>query len=90
VATLRDVAIRAGVSHATVARVIHENGYVAEATRARVEAALRESGYRLNAVAQGLRRQRMMTLGHILHGILPNPFFAEVAIGVEQGAAEQG
>jgi LacI family transcriptional regulator len=31
-----------------------------------------------------------MVLGHILHGILPNPFFAEVAIGVEHAATERG
>lgn len=88
--TLKDVAARAGVSTATVARVIHENGYVSAATRERVFLALRESGYRLNVVAQGLRRQRTMTLGHIIHGMLPNPFFAEVAIGVEHAAAEEG
>ena len=88
--TLKDVAARAGVSTATVARVIHENGYVSAPTRERVFVAIRESGYRLNAVAQGLRRQRTMTLGHIIHGMLPNPFFAEVAIGVEHAAAEEG
>jgi LacI family transcriptional regulator len=88
--TLKDVAARAGVSTATVARVIHQNGYVSGPTRERVFLAIRESGYRLNAVAQGLRRQRTMTLGHIIHGILPNPFFAEVSIGVEHAAAERG
>lgn len=88
--TLKDVAARAGVSTATVARVIHENGYVSAHARERVFVAIRESGYRLNAVAQGLRRQRTMTLGHIIHGMLPNPFFAEVSIGVEHAAAEKG
>jgi LacI family transcriptional regulator len=88
--TLKDVAARAGVSTATVARVIHENGYVSAQARDRVFVAIRESGYRLNVVAQGLRRQRTLTLGHMLHGILPNPFFAEVAMGVEHAAAEHG
>jgi DNA-binding LacI/PurR family transcriptional regulator len=88
--TLKDVAARAGVSTATAARVIHENGYVSAMARERVFAAVRESGYRLNAVAQGLRRQRTLTLGHVLHGILPNPFYAEVALGVEHAAAERG
>lgn len=88
--TIKSVAARAGVSTATVARVLHSNGYVAPETRARVEAALQESGYRLDAVAQALRRQRTITLGLILHGISPNPFFAEVAMGVEQAAVEHG
>jgi LacI family transcriptional regulator len=88
--TLKDVADRAGVSTATVSRVIHRNGYVSVQARKRVSAALRESGYRMNALAQGLRKQQTKTLGHILHGILPNPFYAEVAMGVEHAAAEQG
>jgi DNA-binding LacI/PurR family transcriptional regulator len=78
------------VSTATVARVLHRNGYVSTKARERVEAAVRETGFRLNVLAQGLRRQQTMILGHILHGILPNPFFAEVAIGVEHAAAERG
>ena len=88
--TIKSVAARAGVSVATVSRVIHSNGYVALDTRKKVEAALHESGYRLDAVAQALRRQRTITLGLILHGISPNPFFAEVAMGVEHAAVDHG
>lgn len=88
--TLQDVARRAGVSVATVSRVLHQNGYASEQTRERVETALRESGYRLNAVAQGLRTRRTITLGIILHGGLSNPFFAEIAMGAEQAAADLG
>jgi DNA-binding LacI/PurR family transcriptional regulator len=87
---LKDVAARAGVSTATVARVIHDNGYSSPEARERVFKAVRESGYRLNTLAQGLRTRRTMTLGHVLNGIVPNPFFAEVAIGVEHAAAERG
>ncbi len=88
-ATLKDVAARAGVSTATVSRVLNNNGYVSARARARVEAAVRESDYRLNTVAQELSRQRTIALGLILHG-LENPFYGEVAIGVEHAAAEQG
>jgi DNA-binding LacI/PurR family transcriptional regulator len=89
-ATLRDVAELAGVSTSTVARVLHNSGYVAAETRERVEAAMRERGFRLNAVASGLKRRRMSTIGMLLHETLPNPFFAEVALGVEHGASERG
>ena len=89
-ATLRDVAQRAGVSTSTVARVLHRNGYVAQETRERVEAAMRDGGFRLNAVASGLKRRRMSTIGTLLHETLPNPFFAEVALGIEHGATERG
>lgn len=88
--TLKDVAERAGVSTATVARVLHGNGYVAEETRKAVEAVVRETGYQINAVAQGLRKQRTFTLGHVLQSIAPNPFFAGVALGVEKEATEHG
>lgn len=85
-ATLKDVARLAGVSTATVARVLHNNGYVAQATRRAVEAAVAESGYQLNAVAQGLRTRRTYTIGHVLHRIAPNPFFAGVALGAQEEA----
>jgi DNA-binding LacI/PurR family transcriptional regulator len=88
--TLRDVARRSGVSTATVARVLHNNGYVAEETRRQVELVLDATGYQINAVAQGLRKQRTGTLGHMVQAIAPNPFFAGVALGVEQEAAKHG
>jgi LacI family transcriptional regulator len=88
--TLRDVAARAGVSTSTVARVLHRNGYVAAETRERVEAAMEAGGFRLNAVASGLKRRRSATIGTLLHETLPNPFFAEVALGLEQAASERG
>lgn len=89
--TLRDVAARAGVSTSTVARVVHSNGYVAEETRERVEIAMREGGgFRLNAVASGLKRRRTTTIGTLLQETLPNPFFAEVALGIEHAASERG
>jgi LacI family transcriptional regulator, galactose operon repressor len=87
---LKDVAALAGVSTATVSRVVHQNGYVSAEARERVEAALRDSGYRLNVVAQELRRRKTITLGLILHGALSHPFVAEVVVGAEQAAAEQG
>ena len=88
--TLKDVAKLSGVSTATVARVLHNNGYVATKTRERVEAALVETGYQLNVVAQGLRKQRSFTIGHSLHAITQNPFFARVALGVEERVLQEG
>ena len=89
-ATLKDVAEAAGVSTATVARVVHERGYVAPKTRAQVQSAIQATGYRLNAVAQGLRTRRTLVLGHLLLAISPNPFFANIALGVEEEAARHG
>ncbi|HST38071.1 MAG TPA: LacI family DNA-binding transcriptional regulator, partial [Conexibacter sp.] len=80
---IKDVAAKAGVSTATVSRVLHDNGYVSAAARERVEEALRESGYRINAVARELRKRRTITIGLILHGALSNPFVTEVVVGAE-------
>ena len=88
--TLRDVAARAGVGTSTVARVVHNEGYVADDTRRLVLEAIAATGFRINAVAQHLRTQRTDVLGHVLHSISPNPFFAEVALGAEQAAAASG
>lgn len=87
--TLREVAAKAGVSTSTVARVVHGKGYVSPATRERVEAAMREGGFRLNLVASGLKRRRPTTIGTLLHETLPNPFFAEIALGIEHAARAQ-
>jgi LacI family transcriptional regulator len=89
-ATLKDVAELAGVSTATIARVLHSNGYVADETRLAVEAAIETTGYQLNAVAQGLRKNRTFTLGHVLQRIAPNPFFAGVALGAQEEADRRG
>ncbi|MCZ7545972.1 MAG: LacI family transcriptional regulator [Anaerolineae bacterium] len=87
--TLKDVARTAGVSVSTVARVIHKNGYVAPETRKQVEAALEQTGYRINVLARGLRKQRSYVIGHILKATFPNLFYVQVSLGVEQCAREK-
>ncbi|HON76553.1 MAG TPA: LacI family DNA-binding transcriptional regulator, partial [Dermatophilaceae bacterium] len=76
--SLRDIALRAGVSVATVSNVV--NGYrpVADATKARVQEAIDEMGYSPNLSARHLRRGRT---GFIALAIpeLNNPYFAELA-----------
>ena len=56
--TIRDVANYAGVSHQTVSRVINGSEAVRPATRARVEQAIAELGYRPDAIAQSMARGR--------------------------------
>ena len=89
-ATLKDVARVAGVSTATVARVLHNKGYIATDTKELVSAAIQKTGYRMNVVARNLRTQRTASIGHILQCIIPNPFFAGVALGAEQEAQKNG
>jgi LacI family transcriptional regulator len=88
-ATIRDVAKRAGVAPITVSRVINNSGYVNEQTRARVEAAIADLGYVPNVLARSLRSRRTDTLGLILTDI-SNPFWTTVARGVEDAASDAG
>lgn len=88
--TLAEIARSAGVSTATVSRVIKARGYVADATRARVAAVLRDTSYRPNVMASGLRAQRSFSIGLIVPAITSNPFFVNVAHGVEEEGLRYG
>jgi len=86
-ASLQDVAERAKVSIATVSRVLNKSDKVVPETRAIVEQALRELGYRPSRVARRLRMKdgRAHLVGLIMPDI-QNPFYAEIARGVEDAA----
>jgi DNA-binding LacI/PurR family transcriptional regulator len=88
--TLIEVARLAGVSTATVNRVLKGVGYVSADSRARIETAIKTTRYRPNALARELRKQRSMTIGHVVSAITANPFFASVARGAEDEALERG
>jgi LacI family transcriptional regulator len=88
-ATVHDVARRAGVSTSTVSHVVNRTRFVSDELRERVEAAMRELDYTPNAAARMLTLKRSHTIGLIVSDIR-NPFFASVARGVEDVAQEQG
>ncbi|MYX46690.1 substrate-binding domain-containing protein, partial [Streptomyces sp. SID89] len=84
---LKDVAALAGVSIRTVSNVVSGTGPVAEATRARVQAALDELGYRPNLAARNLRAGRTGLIGLVIPE-LHSPYFGELA-GLIVEAARQ-
>jgi LacI family transcriptional regulator len=88
-ATIHDVAKRAGVAPITVSRVINNSGYFSQATRARVEAAIAELEYMPNRLASSLRSKRTNTLALVITDIT-NPFFTTLARGVEDTASDAG
>jgi len=88
-ATIRDVAERAGVSVATVSHVINGTRKVAPETEARVRRAMEELGYQPNAIAQSLRKRTTYAIG-ILVSDITNPFFATLVRGAEDAALEAG
>lgn len=89
-ATLKDVARQAGVSTATVSKVVNNvDTYMSPETRRKVEKALSDCGYQPNTVARGLKTRRTNTIGFILPDIT-NPFYAEIAKGIETAAKNLG
>ena len=88
-ATLRDVAARSGVSVRTVSNVVTGSKAVAEPTRARVQRAVEELGYRPNMVARSLRSGR----SNIIAVAVPEvnvPYFAELVSEITARAREHG
>ena len=87
--TIRDVADRAGVSLGTVSNVLNRPEVVAGKTRKRVLDAISETGFVRNNAARQLRAGRGQAIGLVTLDI-DNPFFTEVARGVERAADEAG
>ena len=81
-ATIVDVAKLAGVSVATVSRVVNANYPVKEETRTRVQAAIKELDYVPNVQARELNMRRSSTIGVVVPGLY-NMFFAQVIDGIE-------
>ncbi len=87
--TIKDIARKAGVSTATVSRVINGDTKVSEKTRELVDSCLRETGYRVNPIARSLRSKRTHTIG-ILAPEFQNDFFMAVAEGIEEVLRTKG
>ncbi|MFF3565000.1 LacI family DNA-binding transcriptional regulator [Streptomyces sp. NPDC002574] len=84
--SLKDVALRAGVSIKTVSNVVNGYAHVTPAMRARVQQAIDELGYRPNLTARHLRKGRTGIIALALPE-LGNPYFAELAGAVIDAAA---
>ena len=87
--TIHDVAKRAGVSKSLVSLVMRGSPRVGEDSRRAVMEAANELGYRPNAVARSLARRSSTVIGCVLSD-LHNPFFADVADGIEESAVNGG
>lgn len=88
-ATIRDVARRAGVGTGTISRLFNDPKSVAPATRERIEEAIAAMGYRPNQTARSLSLGRTMTIGLLIPDIT-NPFFPQVTRGLADTARAAG
>ena len=84
--SVKEVAARAGVSLGTVSNVLNRPDRVSKATRARVHAAIDELGFVRNESARALRTGRTNSIAYVCLDAA-NPFFTDVARGVEDAAA---
>lgn len=87
--TIKDVAREAGVSTATVSRVVNNDSRISPATRQRVLRVVSRLNYKVNTVARSLKSKRTLTVGMVVPEI-DNVFFMRIARGVEDYLGEQG
>ncbi|WP_438349041.1 LacI family DNA-binding transcriptional regulator [Paenibacillus sp. FA6] len=87
--SIKDVAKHAGVSVATVSRVLNDKGYVSDNTREKVEHSIKELDYTPNEIARTLFNKQSKTIGLIVPDIM-NPYFPELARAVEDTATKLG
>lgn len=87
--SIRDVAKAAGVSSSTVSRVLNNNDYISADKRKRVEAAIRQLGYRPNTLAQGLVSRKSRTIGLCLP-YLNSPFISTLMEGIDAESEKHG
>jgi LacI family transcriptional regulator len=89
VSTMDDVARHAGVSGSTVSHVLNDTRHVSAATRARVEAAVRELGYRNNLNARALAAGKTFTVG-LATSALQTPYFGAIVNAMEKRLSDAG
>ncbi|GAB4368584.1 MAG: LacI family DNA-binding transcriptional regulator [Spirochaetales bacterium] len=88
-ATIKDIARIVNVSYATVSRALNNKHGVNPETRKRILEEARRLNYRPNAIARGLVKRQTHSIGLLIPDIT-NPFYPEVARGVEDAAQEAG
>ena len=88
-ATIKDVAALAGISYTTVSHVLNKTRPVSEQVRLKVEAAIIELDYVPSAVARSLKARSTATIGLLVPNSV-NPYFAELARGIEDACERNG
>ena len=87
--TAKDVALKSGVSTATVSRVLNNDRRISDATAHKVRQVIQELGYQPNPFARGLKTSRSLTIGFIAPEFT-NDFFMGIAQGVEDRLRRDG
>lgn len=88
-AKIKDVAKKAGVSIATVSRVINNVPLVNPQTKEKVLQAVKETGYRPNAIARSLKLQKTDTIGVLIYDIT-KPYYTQISRGIQDILSMEG
>ncbi len=88
--SMKDVATVAGVSTATVSRVLANKPHITDEIREKVHAAVRTLEYRPNRIARNLRNQQSRTIGLVVSDLSNNPFFNFISQAIEEMAYARG
>ena len=88
-ATLKDVAIEAGLAVSTVSRILNNRGYISQDARTRVNQAMEKLNYQPNELARSLHRNKSNLIGLIVPHI-KHPYFSAVISQVEDQAYQRG
>ncbi len=86
---MKDIAQMAGVSIATVSRVIHQNGYVSVENREKIEKILEETGFVPNRIASGLKKSKSRLIGHMTL-FNQNMLYEKISEAINREASENG
>lgn len=87
--TIKDVALKAGVSVTTVSRVLNNRGYLSEELKKKVYDTMKELNYRPNELARSLSRSKSNIIGLIVP-FVSHPFFGELTSHIEEHAHRNG
>jgi len=87
--TIKDIARKAGVSHATVSRALNNNPCIPEKTAVLIREIAAELGYLPSAAARGLKTRHSQALGVLVNRI-DNPYFGEILQGIEETVKDAG
>ncbi len=87
--TIKDIARMANVSHTTVSRALNDKSRIRNETKEKILAIVRELNYQPNFIARSLVMRRTKTLGLVITTIA-NPFYTELALGIESTARSLG
>lgn len=87
--TIKDIARKAGVSHATVSRALNGHPAIPETTAAPIRRLALEMGYLPSAAARGLKTNRSHVVG-VIANRFDDPYFAEVLSGIEHVLRQNG